>query len=187
MVAACVALPLDRPEVLRRLHGLRESKQLSSAARERWLAQLRSLPGVSIGVGWATVAEIERWNILRATHRAMERAVRRVSPPPDSLLVDGRPVPGLPYPSRAIVGGDRTCLSIAAASIVAKAVRDRFMIALDRRYPGYGLAKHKGYGTPAHAQALAQLGPSPCHRKRFRPVLELATPSLFNSMPIRHR
>jgi ribonuclease HII len=142
---------------------------------------------VSIGVGWATVAEIERWNILRATHRAMERAVRRVSPPPDSLLVDGRPVPGLPYPSRAIVGGDRTCLSIAAASIVAKAVRDRFMIALDRRYPGYGLAKHKGYGTPAHAQALAQLGPSPCHRKRFRPVLELATPSLFNSMPIRHR
>lgn len=179
VVAACVVLPgsADLPPTRDpRWSGLTDSKLLSAAARERWLARLRAAPDVAIGVGWATVAEIARLNILRATHLAMRRAVLRVRPAPDFLLVDGRPVPGLPVPSHAIVGGDRCCLSIAAASVVAKVIRDRYMLGLDRRHPEYGFAQHKGYGTRTHLEALNRLGPCPAHRRGFRPVDRILEP-----------
>jgi len=122
----------------------------------------------------AGVAEIDKINILRATHSAMKRAVESLSPLPDHILVDGRPVPGLPVPSTSIVKGDALSLTIAAASIIAKVTRDRLMCELDATYPEYGFARHKGYGTQAHMQALLEYGPSPVHRMSFRPVREAA-------------
>ncbi len=198
VVAACVVLPGSAeapPTRDPRWRGLTDSKLLSAKARERWLACLRAAPDVAIGIGWATVAEIARLNILRATYLAMRRAVSRVYPAPDFLLVDGCPVPGLPAPSQAIVGGDRCCLSIAAASVVAKVVRDRYMLGLDRRHPGYGFAKHKGYATRAHLEALARLGPCPAHRRGVRPVdgwlhpahLATASPRLVPRSPFDSR
>ncbi len=158
-------------EIFRTLHGLTDSKRLSSAQRDRFFGLLSAAaPRVLIGVGSADVAEIDRINILHATHRAMERAVRGLPYLPDHLLVDGRAVPGLPCTATFIVGGDgRSCL-IAAASVVAKVTRDRIMEDYDRRYPGYGFARNKGYGTQGHIQALLQSGPCPIHRRSFGPV-----------------
>ena len=102
----------------------------------------------------------------------MARALTAISPRPDFALVEGLPVPGLPCPSQAVVGGDGRSLSIAAASIIAKVARDRLMLELDQRYPQYQFARHKGYGTKAHLQALLQHGPCPAHRRSFRPVRE---------------
>jgi ribonuclease HII len=181
VVAACVTLPPDdgrgRPE----LDGLTDSKRLSPARRDHFFSILRSLPGIAIGVGWASAEEIDRLNILRATHRAMARALSAIRPTPDFVLVDGLPVPGLPLPSRAIVRGDSLSLSIAAASVVAKVIRDHRMQALDRRHPGYGFAAHKGYGTAIHRTALRQLGPCPIHRRSFRPVAEALVSSRTNA------
>ena len=172
VVAACVMLPAGIAEDVGPLDGLTDSKQLTRARREHFDRILRGLPGVGIGIGRASVAEIDRWNILRATHRAMARAIRALDALPDLVLVDGLPVPGLPCPSRAIVRGDALSLSIAAASVIAKVARDRTMAVLDRRHPGYGFAVHKGYGTAAHLAALRRLGPCPVHRHSFRPVAE---------------
>lgn len=172
VVAACVMLPPDEGRGRPELDGLTDSKRLSPARREYFFSILRSLPGIAIGVGWASVEDIDRLNILRATHRAMARALSSIRPAPDFVLVDGLPVPGLPLPSRAIVHGDSLSLSIAAASVVAKVIRDHRMQALDRRHPGYGFAIHKGYGTAAHRAALLHLGPCPIHRRSFRPVAE---------------
>jgi len=173
VVAACVVLPLEDgvPAVL---DGLTDSKQLTARRREHFFRVLRHLPGVAIGVGRASVAEIDRFNILRATHRAMARAAAALRPAADFLLVDGLAVPGLPCPSRAIVRGDALSLSIAAASVIAKVTRDRLMAAADRRHPGYGFAAHKGYGTAAHLAALRRLGPCAAHRLSFRPVADAA-------------
>ena len=121
-------------------------------------------------MGLATADEIDETNILVSTHAAMRRAVTQLSPPPDHVLVDGLPIPGLHVPSTAIVQGDSRSLSIAAGSIVAKVTRDRMMRELDLRYPGYGFARHKGYGTKAHMRALLSLGPCPVHRFSFQPV-----------------
>jgi ribonuclease HII len=150
--------------------GLNDSKQVPPARREALYGLLTTHPEVLWAVGEATVAEIDRHNILRATHLAMARAVSGLSESPDHILVDGLPVQGLPCGSRAIVKGDASSMLIAAASVVAKVHRDRLMGLLDTRYPGYGLARHKGYGTRAHLEALARLGPSPCHRRSFAPV-----------------
>jgi ribonuclease HII len=156
------------------LLGIDDSKTLTESQREHFYALLSRSPHLSMGVGSADVAEIDTLNILRATHLAMKRALLALSPPPDFALVDGLPVQGLPCPSLAIVKGDARCLSIAAASIVAKVTRDRLMRELDRDYPVYGFAQHKGYGTKAHLQALLKEGPSPVHRRSFRPVTEAA-------------
>jgi ribonuclease HII len=118
------------------------------------------------------VSEIDGLNILRATHLAMARALESLSHLPDFALVDGLPVPGLPCRSQAIVRGDSRSLSIAAASIIAKVSRDRMMLELDSQYPGYEFARHKGYGTQIHMEALLKLGPCPAHRRSFRPVQE---------------
>jgi ribonuclease HII len=153
---------------------LTDSKQLSESLRETFFELLYASDAVEIGVGVAGVAEIDRINILRATHAAMKRAADALVSPPDVILVDGRPVPGLPVQSESIVKGDSLSLSIAAASIVAKVTRDRLMKKLDVAYPEYGFARHKGYGTQAHIQALLEYGPTPEHRKTFRPVREAA-------------
>jgi ribonuclease HII len=172
VVAAAVVL--DRAFAEDEEHGiLREvtdSKKLSPATREALYAILTSLPSVEIGIGVAEVDEIDALNILRATHMAMARAVQALPSLPDRLLVDGLAVPNLPCASTAIVQGDARSLSIAAASIVAKVVRDRRMRETDKLYPQYGFAQHKGYGTAAHVQALLEFGPCPEHRRTFRPV-----------------
>ena len=167
VVAAAVVLPSDVPE----LPGVFDSKQLSETEREELFDALYALPGIRIGVASADAEEIDRLNILRATHEAMRRAVAKIAEA-DFVLVDGLPVQ-FTLPSRNIVKGDAKCASIAAASIIAKVTRDREMVQLDEIYPGYGFAKHKGYGTAEHLSALKKLGPSPVHRKSFRPVYEL--------------
>ena len=161
------------------LAGLTDSKKLTEASRERFCALLQSLPGVRIGIGSASVAEIDRLNILRATHLAMRRAVLDLGdPPPDHILVDGLPVKGLPAPSTAIVKGDAQSLLIAAASVVAKVTRDHLMAELDTIHPGYGFASNKGYGTAEHLDALRRLGVSPVHRRSFAPVADILAPRL---------
>jgi len=152
------------------LSEVNDSKQLSESKRESLFLFLTNSPFVEIGVGVAGSAEIDSINIARATHAAMILAIRDLSPLPDHVLVDGLPVPGLPCSSTAIIRGDSLSLSIAAASIVAKVTRDRMMRELDRKYPGYGFAKHKGYGTREHTRALLEYGPTPVHRFSFRPV-----------------
>ena len=154
------------------LSGLTDSKQLCESDRERFFLHLQHLDAVDIGVGVSEAPEIDEINILRATHVAMARAVGALRQIPDHILVDGRPVPGLPVVSTAIVKGDALSFSIAAASIVAKVTRDRMMVELDARYPGYGFSRHKGYGTAFHMQSLLELGCCPAHRRSFRPVRE---------------
>ncbi len=136
------------------------------------------LTGLNDSVGVASVEEIDRFNILRATHLAMARAVEGLALRADFCLVDGLPVKGLPVPHRAIVKGDGRSLSIAAASVLAKVTRDRMMMEADASYPQYGFAKHKGYGTKAHMEALRRHGPCPLHRRSFAPVsqMELSIP-----------
>jgi ribonuclease HII len=165
VVAAAVILP-EQFE----LPGLNDSKQLSSAVRQRLFFQIRRQ--AAVGVGIVTAGEIDELNILQATLKAMCLAVRRLRLPVDYLLVDGiTPVP-LPLPQRTLKQGDARSASIAAASIMAKVVRDRMMIAYDRLCPGYGFAGHKGYGSVLHMEAIARLGPSPLHRRTFRGVRE---------------
>lgn len=174
VVAAAVvfAPPLlqDTPEALR---GLNDSKQLSAARREELFAALNATGGVEIGVSVVEAGEIDRLNILRATHVAMARALSALDPLPELALVDGLPVQGLPCPSENLVKGDSRSFSIAAASVIAKVTRDHLMLELDRTFPGYGFAKHKGYGTREHLDALDRLGPCPAHRRSFAPVRQL--------------
>lgn len=148
--------------------GLTDSKKLSARRREEFYARLQEHPGVTITVGEASAAEIDEINILRATHLAMRRAAAQQ--PASFLLVDGRPVPDLPWPARNIIKGDSLSLSIAAASIIAKVTRDEQCHELARLYPEYGFERHKGYGTAIHMAALLEHGPCPAHRRSFAPV-----------------
>ena len=171
VVAAAVVFLRAPPASLATL--IDDSKRLKPAQREAACAALRgaALEGVlELGIGAASAAEIGALNILRATHLAMARAVARLGRVPDLALVDGNQPPRLPCPVRCVVGGDALSLSIAAASILAKVVRDRAMARLDPRWPGYGFARHAGYPTAAHLAALARLGPCPHHRRGFGPV-----------------
>ncbi|MFZ0430683.1 MAG: ribonuclease HII [Acidobacteriota bacterium] len=168
VVAAAVVF---RPDIC--LPGIDDSKQLSPAARDL-LADAIRRSAAWVSVGRAEVAEIDRLNIYHAGLLAMRRAVAGISPAPDHLLVDGREIPGLAIPQTRLIGGDRRSYSIAAASIIAKTERDRLMESLDRTYPGFGFAEHKGYPTDAHRAALARLGPCPEHRRSFAAVAEFA-------------
>jgi ribonuclease HII len=171
VVAAAVVLDLDLD-----WDGLDDSKQVTALKREAMFA--RVLQGAR-AFRWAVAGPrtIERVNIRRATLGAMARSVSGLCVSPAVVLVDGNDtVPGLAHEQRAVVDGDATCLSIAAASIVAKVVRDRIMDRLDRVWPVYGFAKHKGYGTPEHLAALREHGPCPAHRATFAPVMELELP-----------
>jgi ribonuclease HII len=176
VVAAAVILPAELE-----LPGLADSKQLDEAAREALFPQIIA-GAVAIGVASVGPARIDAVNILRATHEAMARALAALPVRPGIALVDGLPVKGLPCPHRALVKGDSLCVSIAAAAIVAKVLRDRFMATLDLEHPGYGLAQHKGYPTPEHLAALQRLGPCRAHRRSFRPVAEACPPP-----PVRQR
>lgn len=167
VVAGAVILPHDFT-----LAGLDDSKKLSPARREKLFIALTSSPRVCWALGEASVEEIDRLNILRATHLAMARAVEALPEKPHHVLVDGLPVQGLSVDHTALVGGDGLSLSIAAASILAKVARDRLLLALDVQYPHYGLARHKGYGTRHHLEALQIYGPSPIHRRSFAPVAQ---------------
>jgi ribonuclease HII len=168
VVAAAVVLP---PGFVH--DRLDDSKKLLPARREAVFADLMADDRLLIGVGRAEVDEIDRLNILRATHLAMERAVRALPMLPGGLLIDGLPVRPFPFEHQAVVDGDALCLSIAAASVVAKVTRDRWMVDADGRHPGYGFARHKGYGTAEHLAALNTHGPSPIHRRDFGPVRQL--------------
>jgi len=168
VVAAAVILPeqFDLP-------GLTDSKLLSEKARATLFPRIRR-QARAVGVGIVDATEIDRINILQATLKAMTLAIGRLRIPADALLVDGiTPVP-LPLPQQTLKKGDSRSLSIAAASVVAKVVRDRMMEGYEHRYPGYGLGGHKGYGSAAHREAIALLGPSPVHRISFRGVREHA-------------
>jgi ribonuclease HII len=164
VVAAAVILDPERP-----VSGLRDSKKLSAARREQLAAQIRE-QALAWSVARATVAEIDELNILQASLLAMHRAVRALEPQPVYVLVDGNRLPRWDYASEPVVKGDDRVAAIAAASILAKVQRDAELLELDRQYPGYGFARHKGYPTPAHLAALRELGASAVHRRSFAPV-----------------
>ena len=174
VVAAAVVFQRDflEAEAGGALRGLTDSKKLPARRREFFHALLTASPEVDVGIGSASVGEIDSLNILRATHLAMARAIGELARPPDLALVDGLPVKGLSVPHRAIVGGDAASLSIAAASVIAKVTRDRWLTDLAAQYPAYGFERHKGYGTRAHLDALRRYGPCPAHRQSFAPVAQ---------------
>ena len=166
VVAAAVILPARF-----RHKTLTDSKQLSAAVREAIYGELTAAGcGVTWAVSIAGNEEIDRINILRATHEAMRRAVAALSVPPQHALIDGLPVRPFPVPHTALVGGDALSLSIAAASVIAKVTRDRIMREMDALYPGYQFSQHKGYGTAGHLAMLRAHGPCPIHRRSFLPV-----------------
>jgi len=153
-----------------RLRDLNDSKQLTEAQREAFFALLTAHAEIRYAIARVEAAVIDRINILQATHRAMQAALAQLQPPPQHVLVDGHRVVSLRFPQTPLVRGDARSYSIAAASVLAKVTRDRLMRQWDRQFPGYGFAAHKGYGTPAHLAALAQLGPCPIHRRSFAPL-----------------
>lgn len=165
--AAAVILDPARP-----IAGLDDSKKLSPRRREALVGAIEER-ALAWSIAWATVEEIDRLNILQASLLAMQRAVAALDPAPGHVLVDGNRCPAFQCTAEAVVGGDASVASIAAASILAKVARDRLMCELDRDHPGYGLAVHKGYPTRAHLEALARLGPCAVHRRSFAPVRAL--------------
>jgi ribonuclease HII len=168
VVAAAVIL--DRKKIPRRLRAeLDDSKKLSAAEREEFALMLRQC-AVKIGVGAASVREIERINILQATFVAMRRALLRLGLMPDIALIDGNQPPPLPCAVKTVIGGDGLSLSIAAASVIAKTTRDRLMRSLALRYDGYGWMTNVGYGTEEHRAAILALGPTRHHRMSFAPL-----------------
>jgi ribonuclease HII len=182
VVAAAVVLDLSHmPRALRQ--SIDDSKALSADHRDEYCRAIRRC--AVIGIGAASVREIDRINILRASLVAMQRAVRALGIVPDSALVDGNITPTLPCPARAVIGGDGRSLSIAAASIVAKVMRDRIMRELARRYAGYGWESNVGYGTREHYEALMTRGATIHHRRSFAPVrVALAGGTLEPELPM---
>ncbi|MBQ3240858.1 MAG: ribonuclease HII [Akkermansia sp.] len=174
VVAAAVILPMGYE-----LPGLNDSKKLTARRREQLYEALMEDNQVQKCVSSADVREIDELNILRATHLAMQRAALGLTPRPDFCLIDGLAVPGFPLKSLNLVKGDARSLSIAAASILAKVTRDRYMKELDALYPQYGFARHAGYGTKAHLQAIQQYGVTEHHRRSFTPVAQMELPLGF--------
>ena len=159
--AAAVILPQNLE-----INGLNDSKKLSEKQREELFSVICE-KAVSYGIAFAEVEEIEKINILEATFAAMNRAIKKLSVVPELALIDGNRTKGIEVPARAIVKGDGKCADIAAASILAKVTRDRYMLEMAERYPQYHFEKHKGYGTKLHYEALREFGPSPIHRLSF--------------------
>ncbi|MFC1920680.1 ribonuclease HII [Chloroflexota bacterium] len=170
VVAAAVVLPtfIKAPW----LDNVRDSKQLTPAKRE-YLFHFIHEKALSVGIGSADCEIVDTQGIAVATRLAMTLAVEQLSPPPEALLIDYMLLPGISLPQKGITRGDSLCYSIACASIIAKVTRDNWMIKIDDTYPGYGLARHKGYGTREHLSCLSRLGASPVHRRSFRPVREV--------------
>jgi ribonuclease HII len=171
VVAAAVVLPEGFEHA-----ALTDSKRLTPAARERIYGELTARADIAWAVAAVGPEEIDRLDILRATHEAMRRALGGLPVRASHALIDGLPVPRFPVPQTAIVKGDALSFSIAAASVLAKVTRDRMMAALDAEFPAYGFAAHKGYPTALHLERLRQHGPCPHHRRSFGPVSQLDLP-----------
>ncbi len=169
VAAGVVILPWDFPDLLARLAGVRDSKEMTAEAREHWAVVIKET-AVSWGVGFASAQEVDRLGIVPATRLAVRRAIEALKEQAEHLLVDYLSLPDIEIPQTALVKGDARSLSIAAASILAKTARDAWMVALGEKYPDYGWTSNKGYGTLAHRQALVELGPCAEHRRSFAPV-----------------
>ena len=174
VVAAAYQFSADslRGGIPSELEGLTDSKALTAKKRDHFFELLQQFKGAKFGVGRCTPQEVDRFNVLNATHLAMRRAVEQIDPLPQMALVDGNPIKGLPIPHQNIIKGDAKSLSIAAASVLAKVTRDLEMVELDAQFPEYGFAKHKGYGTKVHLAAIEEYGPCSAHRMTFRPLSE---------------
>ncbi|NLY92245.1 MAG: ribonuclease HII [Firmicutes bacterium] len=182
VVAAAAVIP---PGIF--IPYLNDSKKLTASQRSSVYQKILALK-IPYGIGQASVGEIDRLNILGASRLAMMRAVRNLPVQPDFLLIDGYAWPGIELPHRGVIGGDGLSVSIAAASILAKVTRDQLMIELDRAFPGYGFAKHKGYPTAEHYAALARFGPTPLHRRSFNLHLQLPLePEAGRSLEVKDR
>ncbi len=182
VVAAAVLLPPQPERLLAELAGVDDSKRLRPAERERLDTCIRRVAAVGVGISPAT--EIDAAGILPATMQSMQAAIAALPRPPDFLLIDHIPYALGDLPQQRLVRGESESLSIAAASIVAKVFRDRLMQVLDGEYPGYGFGQHKGYGTPAHRQALDRLGPSLVHRCTWAPLIQLRLPACRGDRPV---
>lgn len=169
VVAAAVILPARGVP-----RGINDSKKLTAKTRAELSVRLCKV--AAFGIGVATVEEIDRINIYWATMLAMTRAVEALSIAPGMVMIDGNAKPRWDHPCTTVVGGDALCLSIAAASVIAKHHRDQLMIAADLEHPGYHWASNKGYGCPRHREALARMGPTPLHRRSFAPVAQALLP-----------
>lgn len=170
VVAAAVILPLFAPERLAELDGVNDSKQLSASSRER-LYELIVVHALSFGIGFTSAERIDQMGIIPATKMAMLAALSQLTPAAQCLLIDGRiRLKNNPLPQQSIIRGDSKSVSIAAASILAKVSRDRHMVEMDERYPLFGFAQHKGYGTKRHLAALSELAPTTIHRHSFAPI-----------------
>ena len=167
VVAAAVVLPCSMKPPW--LDQVKDSKQLTPAKRELLFHHIHEA-AIAVGIGMVSHEVIDTYGIIKSTRLAMKLAIDRLLPPPDSLLIDYLLIPEVTLHQKAITYGDCLCFSIACASIMAKVARDRIMVELKRTYPGYGLARHKGYGTEEHLIRLHRLGPSPVHRRSFKPV-----------------
>jgi ribonuclease HII len=185
VAAGAVILP-RRLDLAECLPGVRDSKQMTALQRTRWAEKIRAL-ACAWGVGFSSADEIDALGILPATRLAMQRAIEQLLPAPQHLLVDAVRLPEVDLPQQALIKGDVRVLSIAAASVLAKTARDALMIELDASYPGYSLARHKGYGTAAHRVAVQSLGPCVIHRRSYAPIRALnltssPTPSPLHSV-----
>ncbi len=170
VMAAAVIMPTG---LKKRWRGqVRDSKLLTAARRESLFGYI-SEAAVATGIGSASNEEIDAIGIAGATRRAMAAAIEKLDPQPEFILVDFFRIPEIKLPQKGVVDGDTLCFSIACASIIAKVTRDKLMVELDRQYPGYGLARHKGYGTREHLACLSRRGPCPLHRRSFAPVREI--------------
>jgi ribonuclease HII len=170
VAAAAVILPL--PLKGHWLDQVRDCKLLTAPKREYLFSYIREV-AISVGVGTISHQIIDSQGIAKATRMAMKQAIVRLSPAPETLLIDYLLLPEVPLPQKGVVDGDSLCFSIACASIIAKVSRDHLMKEMDAVYPGYGLARHKGYGTQEHLASLARLGLSPIHRRSFQPVKDI--------------
>lgn len=169
--AGAIILPVDS-DLCQKLPGVRDSKQMTALQRSFWAECIRKV-AVSWGVGYASQTEIDQYGIVPATRLAMQRALEQLSVNPEQLLIDALRLPSVKIPQTVLIKGDVRSLTIAAASVLAKSSRDALIRELDELYPDYGFARHKGYGTRFHQQALQRLGPCPIHRLSFAPLKAL--------------
>jgi len=167
--AGAVILPADLDLSL--LTGVRDSKELTPAQRESLSPRIKKV-ALAFGIGMMSSELVDEIGIVEATRRAMAQAIKKLGVSPEFLLVDALKLPKIPLPQKAIIDGDKLSLSIACASIIAKVARDHIMINVEKKYPGYGFARHKGYGTPEHLDCLERFGPCHIHRHTFAPIAQ---------------